>query len=288
MTQIIYIDVLILLNIIITFLLLLGTSSLLSLSPKPVRYLVGSLLGGASSLVILAPEMGFVLSLVTKLLFSVVIVVSVYNPKRLRAALKETAYFFVVSFIFAGMMMFAASLPGVHLVQYRNGAAYINLSFFSLISACVICYAVTFILGRLTSHKPSGDIKFDVLIVNGSHSVRTQAILDTGNSLTDPFTGESVIVGDDVTLGRVMPPEIVRYYNNEAVSGALRLLPCKTVSSDALLPCFRPDRVEITGENTSCILRKPLVAVSRQPLDCLIVPPMLFENSERRKKNVKA
>ncbi len=288
MTQIIYIDVLILLNIIITFLLLLGTSSLLSLSPKPVRYMAGSLLGGASSLVILMPEMGFVLSVLTKLIFSLMIVVSVYNPKRLRVALKETAYFFAVSFIFAGMMMFAASLPGVSVVQYRNGAAYINLSFFSLISACVICYVITFILGKVTSHKASGDIRFTVLIENGGVFAETQAILDTGNALTDPFTGESVIVGDIAALRNVMPPEIGKYYNNEDVGGALRLLPCKTVSSDALLPCFRPDRVEINGEDTSCILKNPLVAVSRQPLDCLIVPPMLFENSERRKKNVKA
>ncbi len=288
MTQIVYIDVLVLLNIIITFLLLLGTSSLLSLSPKPVRYMAGALLGGASSLVIFLPEMGFVLSVLTKLVFSLMIVVSVYNPKRVRTVLKETAYFFAVSFIFAGMMMFAASLPGVSLVQYRNGAVYINLSFFSLISACVICYVITFILGKVTSHKASGDIKFNVIIENGGCFSQTQAILDTGNSLTDPFTGESVIVGDISSLKNVMPPEIVKYYNNEDVDGALRLIPCKTVSSDALMPCFRPDCVEITGENVFCILKNPLVAVSRQSLDCLIVPPMLFENSERRKKNVKA
>jgi stage II sporulation protein GA (sporulation sigma-E factor processing peptidase) len=288
MTQIIYIDVLILLNIIITFLLLLGTSSLLSLSPKPIRYMAGSLLGGASSLVILMPEMGFVLSILTKLIFSFLIVVSVYGPKRVPVAIKETAYFFAVSFIFAGMMMFAASLPGVSLVQYRNGAAYINLSFFSLISACVVCYVITFILGRITSHKASGDIKFSVIIGYGGVVAETQAILDTGNALTDPFTGESVIVGDIACLKTVMPTEIRKYYNNEDVSDRLRLLPCKTVSSETLLPCFRPDRVEIKGGNTSCILKKPLVAVSRQPLDCLIVPPMLFENSERRKKNVKA
>ena len=287
MTQIIYIDVLILLNIIITFLLLLGTSALLSLSPSPLRYLAGSLLGGAVSLVILLPEMGFALSLLTKLIFSLMIVMSVYNPKRIRVLLKETGYFFAVSFIFAGMMMFAASLPGVSLVQYRNGAAYINLSFFSLISACVICYVITFILGKVTSHKSSGDIKFTVTIENYGAFAETQAILDTGNALADPFTGESVIVGDYATLKSVLPPEIIQYYNNEDISEGLRLLPCRTVSSDSLLPCFRPSCVEITGENVSCRLKKPLVAVSRQPIDCLIVPPMLFENSERRKKNVK-
>lgn len=286
MKQIIYVDVLIVLNIIITFLLLAATSRLLRLSPSPGRYLLGSLMGGVSSLVIFAPDFGFVLSLLTKILFALIITVSVYNPKSLRVIAKETAYYFAVSFIFAGMMMFASSMPGISLVQYRNGAAYINLSFFSLIAACCLCYAVTCILGKVTKHKAAGDIRFAARIEHGGAAVTAQAMLDTGNSLTDPFTGEGVIVGDMKTLAAVVPENVRSYYSSSGNMGGIRLIPCKTVASDALLPCFRADCVKISGKNSSCTLKNAQIAVSRQQLDSLILPAMLFENSERRKDNV--
>lgn len=286
MNQIIYIDVLIVLNIIITFLLLAATSRLLHLSPSPGRYLIGSVLGGVSSLMIFAPDFGFVLSLLTKLLFALIITVSVYNPKSLRVIAKETAYYFVVSFIFAGMMMFASSLPGISLIQYRNGAAYINLSFFSLIAACCLCYAVTCILGKLTKHKAAGDIRLNASVEHEGMTVTVQAMLDTGNSLTDPFTGEEVIVGDIKMLADIVPGNIRAFYSSSGNMDGIRLIPCKTVSSYALLPCFRADSVKIIGENSSCTLKNALIAVSRQQLDSIILPAMLFENSERRTNNV--
>ena len=57
MQQVIYVDVLIFLNTIITFIILLTTVEISGVSPKTFRLLTGSLLGGIFSLIILAPEM---------------------------------------------------------------------------------------------------------------------------------------------------------------------------------------------------------------------------------------
>lgn len=288
METVIYIDVLVFLNIIITFILLLSASRLMKLSPSPGRFLLGSLLGGATSLIIFAPDMGFFLSVITKLLLSVIIVITVYKPKSVKALLRETGYFFTVSFIFAGMMLFVSSLPGIDIVSYNNGAVYVNFSFFSLIAASVICYLVTLVLGKITKHKVC-DTLCRVDIELGGVAISGQAIIDTGNSLCDPFSGESIMIADKFFLKEIIPPHITQYIDgntNDCVG--IKLIPCSTVSSDSLLPVFRVDRMKISGSECSCELEKVQIAVSKRKMTSAIIPAELTANGERRKKNAES
>lgn len=285
MKQVIYLDVLIFLNTIITFLLLLASSRLMKIYPSPGRFAIASVLGGISSLIILAPDLGFFLSLLTKLLFSLIIVVSAYNPRSVAAIAKETGYFFVVNFIFAGMMLFASSLPGISIVNYNNGAAYINLSFFSLIAACVICYAVTVILGKITKYKATDTVIFNIEITSDGKTINCSAILDTGNSLTDPFTGESVIIADKFTLSEILPENIKNYLNTGNSESGIRLIPCKTVAGSALLPCFRAEKIRIKEKDSSYEIDNAEIAVSDQMMTEVILPSSICKTIERRKGN---
>lgn len=288
METVIYIDVLIFLNIMITFLLLLSASRLMKLSPAPGRFLLGSLLGGGTSLIIFAPDMGFFLSVITKLLFSVIIVMTVYKPKGVKALLRETGYFFVVSFIFAGMMLFVSSLPGIDIVRYNNGAVYVNFSFFSLIAASVMCYLVTLVLGKITKHRVC-DTLCHVELELGGTTISGQAIIDTGNSLCDPFSGESIMIADKFFLRGIIPPNIMQYINgNTDDCVGVKLIPCSTVSSDSLLPVFRIDRMKISGSEFDCELEKVQIAVSKNKMTSAIIPAELAANGERRKKNAES
>lgn len=288
MKQVIYIDVLIALNIIITFLLLLASSRLMKTAPSPGRLVLGSVLGGASSLIILAPDLGFLLSLLTKLLFSVIIVIAVYNPKTVRAILMKTGYFFAVSFIFAGMMLFASSLPGISVVNYNNGAVYINFSFFSLIAACVLCYVITCILSKVTGHKTSSDTVFDIRIMHNGVSVRGQALLDTGNSLADPFTGEAVIIANRTFVGGILPADIKLWLDKSGEQcEKIRLIPFSALGSSGLLPAFKADKVIINDTKNEYIIKNAEIAVSSSDLPDAILPPEVLANPERSYKNDK-
>lgn len=281
MSNVIYLDVLIFLNIIVTFLLLLATSRLLKIAPSSKRYVAGSLLGGMSSLVILAPEMGLILSVLLKLLISLIMVIVVYKPGSVRIVLKETACFFVVNFVFAGMMMFAASLPGINLVEYRNGATYINLSFVSLIGACVICYIVTFLLGKITNHKPL-NLMYSIEIEHNGIIMQSNALYDSGNALTDPFTGESIIIADIRMIKDIVPESISEYYLTGIPMSGIKLVPCNTVTNQTVLPCFRVDSVKIFNENMQCVLKQAEIAVTDNRLDNIILPSDVAEKLERR------
>lgn len=288
MKQVIYLDVLIFLNTIITFLLLLASSRLMKIYPSPGRFVIASVLGGISSLIILAPEFGFFLSFLIKLIFSLIIVISAYNPKSFSAIAKETGYFFVVSFIFAGMMLFASSLPGISIVNYNNGAVYINFSFFSLVAACVICYGVTCVLGKITKNKSIDTMIFNIEIMSDGKRINCSAILDTGNSLTDPFTGESVIIADRFTLSEILPENIKNYLSTGNSEKGIKLIPCKTVAGSALMPCFRADKVKITGNDFFNEINNAEIAVSNHELTEIILPSAVYKPHERRRENASA
>lgn len=286
MKPVIYLDVLIFLNMMITFLLLSAASRMMKLSPSPGRFVLGSVLGGASSLMILAPELGLFLSGLTKLLFSLIIVVAVYNPKSLRAILRETGYFFAVSFLFAGIMLGFSALPGVSAVQVRNGAVYVNFSFFSLIAASVLCYAVTAILGRFTGHKAAGDTLLEITVTRNGKTVRGQALLDTGHSLTDPFTGESVIVADRSFVKGVLPENISLWLEGRTEQcEKVRLIPYTAVGASGLLPCFRADEVELSDGKKCYRLKNAEIAVSDGAMPQAVVPPEMLTDPERRKEH---
>lgn len=272
MKQVIYLDVLIFLNTVITFLLLLTSSHLMKIYPTAGRFTLASILGGLSSLIIIAPDLGLPLSLLTRLLFSLIIVVAAYNPKSIPAIAKETGYFFTVNFIFAGIMLFASSLPGISLISYNNGAVYINFSFFSLVGACVICYAVVCILGKITKNKLADTVICNIEITHCGKSVNTSAIIDTGNALTDPFTGHKVIVADRFVLSDILPENIGNYLNGNPDESGIKLIPCNTVSGSSLLPCFKADRIKVSANNRSYELHNTQIAVSSRNLPDVILP----------------
>lgn len=279
MKQVIYIDVLIFLNTAITFLLLLATSKITKLTPSAGRYVTGALVGGVFSLIIFAPDMGLILSLLTKLLFSLIIVSVVYNPKRIKAIAKQTSYFFAVSFGYAGIMLFISSLPGISILSYNNGIVYIDLSMFSLIAAAVVCYVVTVALNAFTRHSHDGAILYNIKIKCNGKSLSTASILDTGNSLTDPFSGESLIIASSKEVDALLSADIKNYISgNTNKCEKLRLVPCTTIAGDTLLPVFRADEVQISGGGNNKQLCNVGIAVCSREIGNVILPSNIFDN----------
>lgn len=86
-----------------------------------------------------------------------------------------------------------------------------------------------------------------VAVTYGGRTVRTLALRDTGNTLTDPVTGESVTVlspGLGEKLG--IPAEALRDPAG-AMRPGLRLIPARTVGGGGLLAAVRCESITIGG-----------------------------------------
>ena len=79
MTQIVYADVLFVTNMLITYLLIRLVAVIFSVRKSVIRMVLASAVGGIFSFYILAPEQHFLLTLLIKLSFSVVIILTAFK-----------------------------------------------------------------------------------------------------------------------------------------------------------------------------------------------------------------
>ena len=101
---VIYIDVLIALNIYVTYILLLTTENFLKTEGNTLKRGISSLMGGILSLTILLPELDFILSLLLKLISALIIVFTNFGYISKKLILQRVIVFFAVSNLFAGIM----------------------------------------------------------------------------------------------------------------------------------------------------------------------------------------
>ena len=87
----------------------------------------------------------------------------------------------------------------------------------------------------------------DVTVTYAGRTEQLRALVDTGNSLCDPITGEPVTVlspGIGLRLG--IPPEVLSDPAGKMLPG-LRVIPARTVGGGGLLAAVRCERVTIGG-----------------------------------------
>ena len=269
MQQVIYVDVLIFLNTIITFIILLTTVEISGVSPKTFRLLTGSLLGGIFSLIILAPEMNVFFVFATRIAMSVSIVSVTFNIHKVKKFLRCLAFFVVISFVFAGVVYFFESFSSSSFLQMNNSMVYFDVSFLSLVIMCGIVFAVIKILNKKLFIKTRTDMIYELEITFNEKTVSTLALYDSGNCVQDVYTGKPVIIVNaeeirDLFDEKTFNSLFVDFSDEENATGdiKLRFLPVKSISSSTLLPAFTAQKIIISDENIRKEILSPCIAVT--------------------------
>ncbi len=128
-----------------------------------------------------------------------------------------------------------------------------------LLSFLLIYPVLALVFRRTAKRRKSGGI-VGITVSAGGRSVKLRALVDTGNSLTDPMTGNPVIVADPGPLQALFPKrvwDLILHGENpvktmeslfEAGERRFSLIPYQAVGvPSGMLLAFRPDHVEIDG-----------------------------------------
>ena len=266
MRQVIYVDILVFMNTLITFLLLLHVRHFINADSSPARLLLGSAIGGAYSLVLLAPEMPVVLMLLVRALMCVSIVWISFRADSLRKKIRCAAVFLGVNYLYAGVIYSVGFFLTGSGIRVNNGFAYYEFSYFSVILLCVLLFCILrFLQKRFFTYSQQDSIFRMELKCNGC-SAELNGLLDTGNQLRDLYSGKPVIVINPDIAQRITgfgsTEEIRRRMEKNTVPIRFRLLPVKAVSAAKLLPSFTGDEAIIYSENGRKTVRAPCIAVT--------------------------
>lgn len=264
--EIVYIDSLFLLNFIIDYLLLLATGKICVLPLRRWRLALGAVSGAAyAALAVLLPRF-FALATV-KLLAGCALPLIAFGPRR--RTIRAGAVFFAVSAAFGGAVYAACSLGGTT----PRAGLYIPVSMRVLLLSFALCYGAFTLIFRRSGRRGEQTLR-SVRVTLAGRAAEFTALVDTGNELCDPVTGEGVLVAEAGALSPLLdaggaallqadPLDAFTLLSQRPeLRGRLRLLPCSCVTGPgSLLLAFRPDEVHVDGRKCGLC-----VAVSRAAL----------------------
>ncbi len=257
---IIYADILIVINIIVNYLLLRACATITGCQFSPVRFLSASAMGGVFSLIIFIENIPDAVNIIIKFVFFALIVLIAFGAKSLKAFLKCFGTFFITNFAFAGIMLAISIAVAPNATIYKNGIVYFNINIFTLTVTSVICYAVLSISSRFTKSKVPEKSIYQLRITYGSKTVEGKALLDTGNTLCDCFSGKPAIITEKKFVSHLCDEAEITEMKN------FRLIPFSTIESGGALPAFLADKAEIM-ENGKWIEAKDIyIAVTEKKI----------------------
>ena len=227
--MIVYLDAVALLNFLVDFLLLLGTNRLCGYPPLWGRSVLAASLGGVYGAACLLPGMRFLGNTLWR--FVLLALMSWIAFGFNKSALRRMVIF----------VLLCMALGGIAQGFGNGGAASV------IASAAVICGMC--ILGF--RDRPGSVSYVPVELSYGNQQLRLTALCDTGNTLTDPVTGRSVlVVGAEVAqqLTGLTQQQLRSPVNAVAQASipGLRLIPYRSVSQPAgMLLALRFPKVRI-------------------------------------------
>lgn len=248
----IYIDILLCVNLIISFLLLCAASFYTHEVVTVKRLLLGSAVGAASSLTILLPEMPLLISLLIKAATGAATVFSAFGRRSLRAWLKLYAVFLAVTFFFGGVITALWFFFTPKDMLLRGGVVYLNIPPLTLIAFSMLCYGAFRLFFTVSGKYKSQTTLCSLTLCSGQSSVCVTAKIDTGNSLCEPFSQCPVIVIGRETAKDITPMALKEYETVTALHyrtevGGVRFVPFSSVGGKGILPCFKAEEVFING-----------------------------------------
>lgn len=256
--RVIYIDTLFITNFIINYLILLSTAKICGLQVSRLRIAGGAALGGIYSVLVVFPDLGFLLSPWVKIVVGILMALCVFG--RAKGILRTGLIFFAVSALFAGAVMALSLLGGGGIF---DGTVYVPVTLKILLPAFALSYAVVSLVFRRMGRRNEGVKISELRIELGGKSVAMTALVDTGNALLDPITGSPVTVVEaeavsglfDKPIQRLIqdnvianPIDFLEKLDAVGVSTQFRLIPYSAVGvSGGFLLGFKPDKMSIDG-----------------------------------------
>ncbi len=251
--RIVYIDILLFLNLYVTYFLIAGTCCFTHRHAGVLRRLTGSLAGALSSLVILLPPLPVIVNLLIKLAISSLIVLLSMGYGGIKAFVKNSAAFFVINCVYAGIMLALWLFFAPTGMIYNNGISYFELPIIVIILATVGAYIILRAIRRVLDAKTLLDKKYIIEITTEKGTAELKGIPDSGNKLTDFFSGLPIIFCGAEKCLKICPDSIINILsgNNPASVDmkGIRIVPCHTVSGDGIVLCFKPQKLVIKSDD---------------------------------------
>ena len=246
----IYLDFVFTINFFFDFILLYGTSKILKRVLSLKRLLLGSLIG-TITLLFLFIDLSSLKLLLLKIIISSFMILITFGKKEF---FKNLTYFYLLSIILGGslyLLDITATYENKGFIFVKNKYA-INFILILIISPIIISKYIK----EQSEYKTKISNKYQIEIYLNNDKYTLEAILDTGNTLTDPYKKRPVILID----------KEVNYKRKKII-----YVPYKALNTTGVIPCILPDKIIINNkEFKNCLLGLSKDKFSLEGASCIL------------------
>ena len=211
----IYIDVVLIENLLMNYIILFATGTVLKIKIKYIRILLASLVGAIYTIIAYILALKIYSNIFLKFVLSLIIIYIAFNPKSVKKLFKFTLIFYLTSFVFGG-----AAFALIYIVRpqeiLRNNGLVLNSNSIKLIfiSAIVAFIIITIGFKVVKSKISARDMYCYIKIKLNDKEIEAKAMIDTGNFLKEPITNTPVVVVEHTLLYDCIPKEILNKLEN--------------------------------------------------------------------------
>lgn len=277
----IYIDIIILENLIMNYIILYATGLISKNRIYYFRIFCASFIGAIYSVIQYISKLQIYSNLFFKIILSIIMVFIAFNPQNVKKMCKQIMLFYLTTFTFGGVATYLIYMLKPENVIIKNGVfvgTYVLKVIFigAIVGTVVLIICFKFTKNKITKKDMICQIK---IYLNKKEKV-LNAIVDTGNMLKEPITGNPVMVVERTALYDLMPKEILNnidnilggdfekipdYVKNEYIS-RLKMIPFSSLGKqNGMLVGIKPEKVEIINEY-SCVKDDVVIGIYNKSL----------------------
>ncbi len=243
--MVVYADVLVAVNWWIDFLLLTGVARIGGVAVKVWRIVIGALVGGLFSLVLLLPPLSAWLTIGLKFIAAAIMTLISFGWHRRRRFIKMLLLLFGVSSGLAGLCSALYFYVAPSRLYVFNGMVYYDISPWLLIGLTVLCYGILTGIEHIGRRRAPRDTMYTVTVLHHNRSVTVRCLYDSGNHLVEPFSNRPVMVVEKMALDGLL--ELPKNDMELPFNGEWRLIPFGSIGGDGVLPAFMPEKVMVSN-----------------------------------------
>lgn len=221
----IYVDVVLIENLIMNYIILLATGLILKIKIKHIRLMLGGLLGAIYSIVAYTGILKIYSSFILKIILSIIIVYIVYNPQSVKKLCKELLFFYLTSFVFGGAAFALIYIVKPQDILMKNGLFLGTYPLKTVILAAIVAFVVVITAFTIIKSKfTKKDMICEIEVKLNDKIIKTEALIDTGNMLKEPITNTPVVVIEHTLLYDCIPKEILNHLE-DIIGGDFEKIP---------------------------------------------------------------
>ena len=211
----IYVDVVLIENLCMNYIILFATGYIIKLKIKHLRILASSFVGAVYAILAYAGVFPLYANIFVKIILSICMVYIAFNPRNIKGMIKELIVFYLVSFALGGCAFALLYIVKPQNIFIKDGVYIGTYPIKIALLGGIVGFIITYIAFKVVKSRMSkNELIYNIKIKINEKELSTKVLLDTGNMLKDPISKNPVILIEKNILYDILPKEILENTTN--------------------------------------------------------------------------